>query len=98
MYDVVLLNACLTSAGKKSVGEELLSLAWGFLAGGAKAVIGCRWPVEDSVAWQFCRAFYLDYFGAETQDDKSLHRAFANAVKTLDFDRPGDWGSFVLLG
>ncbi len=96
-YDVVILNACLTSAGRKIVGEEFLSFAWAFLAGGAKAVIGCRWPVADKVAWQFCRAFYTYYFGSEWQNDESLRQAFAGALNTLDVDRPGDWGSFVLL-
>jgi len=67
-YDLVFLNACLSQAGRKLVGEESLALGWAFLAGGAKAVIACRWPVEDRVAWCFVRSFYRDLLTGRTAE------------------------------
>jgi len=98
-YDLVFLNACLSQAGRKLVGEESLALGWAFLAGGAKAVIACRWPVEDRVAWCFVRSFYRELL--IEQPRSSLREAFLHALQTLrdvdGFVRPSQWGAFVLL-
>lgn len=55
---VVVLSACQTSHGEILRGEGLMSLARAFFAAGAVAVVGSRWPLEDSEAADFFDAFY----------------------------------------
>jgi CHAT domain-containing protein len=43
---LVITNACLTDTTRTHY-DESLTLATAFLAGGATAVIGTRWPVDD---------------------------------------------------
>lgn len=45
---VVITNACLTDITRTHY-DESLTLATAFLAGGATAVIGTRWPVDDDI-------------------------------------------------
>ncbi len=42
---LVVLSACETQAGRNYAGEGVLSLARGFLLGGAQGVVATRWPV-----------------------------------------------------
>lgn len=97
--DLVFLNACVTQYGQNSSGEETLSLAWAFLAGGARAVIAHRWYVPDDVAWYFSHCFY-NYLFCE-QQETSLRDAFHNALcdtkANKNLSRDWSWGSFVLL-
>ena len=98
-YDLVFLNVCVSQAGRKTFGEESLSLGWAFLAGGARAVIACRWNVEDRVAWSFVRSFYHCWLNERPRP--SIRAAFHHALRDVrnvhDFGRPSQWGAFVLL-
>ncbi len=96
--ELVFLNSCLTSAGKHTSGEQPLSLAWAFLAGGAKSVIAARWVIEDRVAWQFMKHFY----GRLLSDPEcTVATAFQFARRKLREGSPGmlpsQWMAFVLL-
>ena len=46
---LIITNACLTDSTRASY-DESLTLATAFLAAGATAVIGTRWPVDDDTA------------------------------------------------
>ena len=46
---LVITNACLTDSARTDY-DESLTLATAFLAAGATAVIGTRWPVDDDTA------------------------------------------------
>ena len=98
-YDLVFLNACLSQAGRKLMGEEALALGWAFLAGGAKSVIACRWPVEDQVAWCFIQYFYRHLLMEEPSS--GIRGAFLRALQVVrnvhGFVKPSQWGAFVLL-
>lgn len=97
--ELVFLNTCLTQAGEKPVGESTLSLAWAFLAAGARGVIACRWQVEDLVAWHFARQFYrfwlIDHQGSTIQE--AFHASRLAILNDNSFNRPSQWGAFVLL-
>ncbi|GDX79181.1 hypothetical protein LBMAG42_09920 [Deltaproteobacteria bacterium] len=45
---VVILSACSGTAGRVVDGEGVLGLARSFLAGGARVVVGSRWPMRDT--------------------------------------------------
>ncbi|MBC7975162.1 MAG: CHAT domain-containing protein [Myxococcales bacterium] len=45
--DLVILSACDSGTGKVTYGDEVLGLARGLLAAGARAVIVSLWPVND---------------------------------------------------
>ena len=96
---LVFLNACSTQAGKKRVGESSLSLAWAFLAGGAKSVIATRWPIPDYAAWLFAKHFYDCWFS--DVDAMTIESAFRQAQKKLlkekGCDKLNCIGAFVLI-
>src|SRR5262249_51456183 len=54
----VVLSACQTSVGAFRIGEGVLSLARGFFAGGASAVVGTLAQVRDEDQSQLFEAFY----------------------------------------
>jgi CHAT domain-containing protein len=56
---LVITNACLTDT-TRTHHDESLTLATAFLAGGATAVIGTRWPVDDDTT--AVMSFQLHYY------------------------------------
>jgi hypothetical protein len=73
---IVVLAACRTAGGAFLEGEGVQSLARGFLAGGARAVIGSLWPLRDDEAAEFFDAFYRALGSGRTVAD-----AFASAQR-----------------
>ena len=92
---IVVLAACRTAGGAFLEGEGVQSLARGFLAGGARAVIGSLWPLRDDEAADFFGAFYRRLGGGETVAD-----AFASAQRDrLAAGAPAAaWAGLVLVG
>src|SRR5262249_46119860 len=48
--DIVVLSACETGTGRIAGGDELLGLARGLIAAGARAAVVTLWPVNDESA------------------------------------------------
>jgi hypothetical protein len=96
---LVFLNCCLSEMGRVAHGDERLSLAWAFLAGGARAVIAHRWPIRDTAACMFAEHFYDLWLDRES--DVPLREAFQKSVQLLRRQTPDsaerNWASFVLL-
>jgi CHAT domain-containing protein len=86
---LVITNACLTDTTRTHY-DESLTLATAFLAGGATAVIGTRWPVDDgTVAVLSLRLHYYLQLGrppaeALRQAQLDLLRPTAGLRATLD--------------
>ena len=79
---LVVTNACLTDSTRTHY-DESLTLATAFLAAGATAVIGTRWPVDDDTAAAL--SFRLHYhLQVGYQPAEALRRA------QLDLLRPTD--------
>lgn len=55
---LVVLSACDGAAADVLPGEEVLSLAWAFLAGGACSVVASLWPLSDPLAPPIIAALY----------------------------------------
>jgi CHAT domain-containing protein len=86
---LVITNACLTDTTRTHY-DESLTLATAFLAGGATAVIGTRWPVDDdTVAVLSLRLHYYLQLGrppaeALRQAQLDLLRPAPGMLATLD--------------
>ena len=97
--DLVFLNCCLSDQGQQTLGDERLSLAWAFLAGGASAVIGHRWEIPDDAATRFSMAFYEEL--TRQEHPASISSAFLEALRITKrnprFSHPAVIGSFILL-
>jgi hypothetical protein len=78
---VVVLSACSSADGRVVSGEGVLGLSRAFLQAGASAVVGARWPVRDSEAADFVRAFY----GALAEG-----RTVAGAIQASELEAAGD--------
>jgi CHAT domain-containing protein len=57
---LVVLSACDGAAADMLPGEELLSLSWSFLVGGASGVVASLWRNEDADARHFMALFYTE--------------------------------------
>jgi len=92
---VVVLAACRTAGGAFLEGEGVQSLARGFMAAGARAVIGSLWPLRDDEAADFFDAFYRALGSGRTVAD-----AFASAQRArIAAGAPAAaWAGIVLVG
>jgi CHAT domain-containing protein len=77
---LIITNACLTDRTQGHY-DESLTLATGFLAAGATAVIGTRWPVDDDTAAALSLRLHL-HLQTGYQPAEALRRA------QLDLLRP----------
>lgn len=57
-YRLVVVSGCEGAAGQPLSAEGLLSVGWGLLAAGARAVLVSTSPVEDALAPRWMRVFY----------------------------------------
>lgn len=95
---VVVLSACSSTAGRLVGGEGVLGLARAFLQGGARVVVGSRWPVRDSEAAAWVRAFTTSLGEGAPVDEavlqasRSLQRAGYPAAAHAAFVAVGDGG------
>jgi CHAT domain-containing protein len=91
----VVLSACDTSVGAVRIGEGVLSLARGFFAGGASAVVGTLSQVRDEEQRALFHAFY-----GELRRGVSVGEAMATAKRALIRRGmpPAAWANVVVLG
>ena len=75
---LVILSACDGAAADVLPGEEVLSLTWAFLAGGAGGVIASLWPLSDQVA-PVCMERLYEQLG----DGRDAALALAHAQRAL---------------
>ncbi len=93
--DLVVLSGCETGAGRRTAGEEILGLARGFLARGARRLVVSLWPVEDASAGRLAALFHERHAGG-LDAAEALRRA-SLAVRA-ELPHPYHWSPFVLVG
>lgn len=92
---LVVLSACQSASGTVLQGEGALSLARAFLRGGARAVVGSLWPVEDREAAELLERFY-HHLGRGAPIAQALTRA---QRETLEAGAPAaTWAGWAVLG
>ncbi len=92
---VIVLSACTSAGGATLRGEGVLSLARGFFAGGARAVVGSLWRVRDDHA----RAFFVPFYRAVARGasvDEALQSA-QQALRARGFPVAA-WAAFQVYG
>jgi CHAT domain-containing protein len=83
---LVITNACLTDRNHGHY-DESLTLATGFLAAGASAVIGTRWPVDDDTAAALSLRLHL-HLQVGREPAEALRRAQLDLLRpTADIRR-----------
>jgi hypothetical protein len=91
---LVTLSACETGVGKPFAGGEILGLARGFLAAGARCLIVSLWRVDDKSASRLMQHLYERLEGGSSP-------AAALRTAQLEFVRgdehPYYWGPFIII-
>ncbi len=93
--DLVALSGCETGVQRLSAGDELLGLAGGFLANGARRLLVSLWPVNDPAAAALAGGFHANVADGAAPDE-ALRRS-ALAVRD-SWPHPYYWAPVVLLG
>lgn len=98
---LVMLSACEGASADILPGEELVSLSWALLAGGATGVIASLWLIDDEPTRLFMARFYE--LLAEQRDPCATLALTQRALlgdPTLEdgADGPVHWGCFVFIG
>jgi CHAT domain-containing protein/tetratricopeptide (TPR) repeat protein len=94
---LVVLSACESGAGSVHGGDEVVGLARGFLAAGARSLLVSLWNVQDDSAVTLMDDFYqsLTEVG-EARPAAALRRAQLAAVRAGK--HPYEWAPFALIG
>lgn len=93
--DLVVLSGCETGAGRHYAGEEIVGIARGFLARGARRLVVSQWSVDDPAAAQIAALFHEAHANGVPADE-ALRRA-SLAVRQ-EKPHPYYWCPFVLVG
>ena len=93
--EIVTLSACETGLNKIYAGDEILGLARGFLAAGARSLILSLWTVNDAATARLMRDFYTNLQRGATVA-ASLRAAQLNFIKKDA--HPYFWSPFALIG
>ncbi|MFG3055898.1 CHAT domain-containing protein [Kitasatospora sp. NPDC048239] len=93
--ELVTLSACESALGRFDLGDGLRGLPAAFLLAGARAVVGCLWPVRTETATSFFAALYrvlaegrapLEAFRLAQTETRARHPQYR------------DWGAFTYSG
>lgn len=92
--ELAVLSACATGVGAERPGDEIVSLARGFLAAGARRLAVSLWPVSDQVTARIMSNFY----------SRLTHAVPMAAMRETQRDarecnpHPYYWASFAIVG
>lgn len=95
--NLVVLSACETALGKRSAGDEVVSLARAILYAGSPAVISTLWRIHDDAAVELMTAFYGHLRGGRPAAE-ALRQAQLDLLRGERFREPWHWGAFALMG
>jgi CHAT domain-containing protein len=89
----VVLSACQTGLGEELSGDDVVSLAKGFLFAGSRAVISTLWSVQDDSTRELMTAFHR-------RRTNGTAKALATAQRELIARGygPYHWAGFLLSG
>ncbi|MFI9153203.1 CHAT domain-containing protein [Streptomyces sp. NPDC053367] len=93
--DMVTLSACESGLGRFDSADNLRGLPAAFLLAGARAVVGCLWPVRTETATCFFGELYQHL--VLRHDTLGAFRHAQNVTRAR-FPEYRDWGAFVYQG
>jgi CHAT domain-containing protein len=93
--ELVVLSACETGLGDRSMSGDLLGLRRAFHVAGAQAVLISMWQVNDPATAALMKSFYQYWL---SNNDK--YRALLLAARDVKakYPDPYYWAPFVLFG
>jgi CHAT domain-containing protein/predicted negative regulator of RcsB-dependent stress response len=93
--DLVVLSGCETGAGRHFAGDEMLGLARGFLARGARRLLVSLWPVDDPSTARLVAHFHRAH--ASGLEPAVALREASLAIRER-CPHPYHWAPFTMLG
>lgn len=92
---LLVLSACQTAVGDK---RAALGLAGAAVRAGARSTIASLWQIDDESTAQFVGAFYRELKEANITKAEALRRAQLQLLKHPNYNAPGFWSAYVLIG
>jgi CHAT domain-containing protein/tetratricopeptide (TPR) repeat protein len=98
--ELVVLNACKSSAGMFKEGEGIFSLTRAFLNSGSKSVIASLWNVNEKAGTEIFNNFRTNLQKAETKSEalQNAKLAYIDKHQNTSQSSPYYWGSIVMTG
>ena len=98
--ELVVLNACKTSAGIFKEGEGVFSLTRAFLNSGSKSVVSSLWNLNETAGMEILNTFRTNLQSSQTKSEalKNAKLAYLEKHKNTSQSSPYYWGGIVLTG
>lgn len=96
--DLVVMSACRTALGREVRREGLIGLTRGFMAAGARRVVGSLWEVRDGASAELMHRFYSRMLRDRMPAAAALRSAQVSMLNEPRWNAPFYWGAFVLHG
>jgi len=102
--ELVTLSGCETGPGRL-YGTDVIGLAGGFMAAGARSLVVSQWRVDDTITARFMQTFYQHLCRGRTRaaalraaqlEILELGRVQSNTYS--QYQHPAYWASFMLVG
>ena len=94
--DLVGLSACNTGLGIQSAGEGVVGLSRAFMYAGTDTVLVSLWSVADESTYHLMVRFFTNLKAG--MDKLSALQDAKNYLRSIGYDSPFYWASFVLVG
>ncbi|MBT8419426.1 MAG: CHAT domain-containing protein, partial [Gammaproteobacteria bacterium] len=97
--DLVVLSACDTGRGEVDYSEGVYGLTRAFRIAGAKNILMTLWPLNDPLAKDFMKDFYVALTGSNPSPADALHKTRLAWINSKDERRrdPRYWAPYVLV-
>jgi CHAT domain-containing protein/tetratricopeptide (TPR) repeat protein len=95
---LVTLSACETGIGKYTYGEEVMSLASGFMHTGCSNILMTLWKAQDNAVAQLMELFYYNLSLGKTVDDALRSAKIDFLAKANTQKHPYYWAASVNVG
>jgi CHAT domain-containing protein len=95
---LVVLSACESGAGRVRGGDEVIGVARGFLAAGARSVIASLWNVHDASTAALMARFYACLTGSVPPLRPAAALRAAQLHAASERRHPFYWASFLAIG
>lgn len=92
----VVLASCWAGAAGNVLPDEAMSFPTAFLAAGARQVVSPLWPVEDEIARDVMRKFYVYWFRDDLEPALALAKACADVRDSRSAHNKSGWAAFTI--
>ncbi len=94
---LVVLSACETAEGKLVAGDEVVSLAFGFIYAGSSSCLATLWEVASQSTADLMQQFHKNLKAGKSRI-QALKEAQVSLLKNPKTSHPFYWAPFVLIG